>query len=135
MRLLVVISIALVWCLGLIQPGIWTHSFNLHKMYEQCSHEDPDIDPLDFVVEHLLNLEDILDYIEGEDDGYEEGEIPHQPYQHTQLSTHSFVALPKTVIGIAISSPALNLITHSTFKNDFYHYNFHADIFRPPAIG
>lgn len=124
----------LVMGLGLVQPGIWSHSFDLQKMYAQCAHEDPDIDPLDFVVEHLLNLEDILAFVEGEEES-EPGELPHQPYQAIQSAAGFFVALPKTA---SVFPPTVievsDVITYPPARGGFYYCDYNADVFRPPIV-
>lgn len=67
----------------LLPLGDFASMRHLPQMYEQCKAEDPDINPADFVFEHLLNLEDIIDRFENEDRS-EEQERPHQPLQHVQ---------------------------------------------------
>lgn len=135
MRLLTTISIFIVWSLGLIQPDVWSHSFDLHKMYEQCSYEDPDINPLDFVLEHLLNLEDVFEHIEGESSEFEDGELPHQPYQVTQSATTFFVAIPQQHIEMALPfNEQSEAITYPIKGTGFYCCDFNSGIFRPPIV-
>ncbi len=132
MQRLIIIPILFIWILGLIQPGVWSNSFDLHKMYERCSKEDPDITPLDFVFEHLLNLEEVEHFFEGEEEE-EEGELPHQPFQIMQSPSQFVVALPK-ILQIELQ-PFIELAGNSVYpinKGNFYHYNYNTDIFRPP---
>lgn len=130
MQRLIIIPILFIWTLGLIQPCVWSNSFDLHKMYERCSQEDPDITPLDFVFEHLLNLEEVEHFFEGEE---EEGELPHQPFQITQSPSQFVVALPKTLqIDLPVFIELASSTNYPINKNNFYHYNYNSDIFRPP---
>src|ERR1043165_7509122 len=68
----------------------------LHDMYRHCAAEDPDINAMDFVVEHLMNIPDVFDYFESDQDN-EENERPHQPFQQAASSFQVLVALDKPI--------------------------------------
>lgn len=119
--------------LGLTQPSGRMQHFNLHEMYAQCSIEDHDITPLDFVFEHLLNLESIVNLFEGEHE-YHMGDHPHEPMQSAQSGVHIQLALPNH-IHFEVHKPHRlypETITHSVRQATFYAHSFFADIFRPP---
>lgn len=103
-------------------------------MYAHCSDEDPDITPLDFVFEHLLNLEDVMHYFEDEDED-EEGERPHEPFQITQSSSTYVVVFPKKIeLRLTPELVLADKIDYPINRDNFYYYNFNTDIFRPPIV-
>jgi hypothetical protein len=70
---------------------------HLFEMYQHCAQEDPDLTPLDFVVEHLMNIPDFLD-------AHELNEPHDQPHK-------SFVTLNVYQVAIMQANawmPALN---------------------------
>jgi hypothetical protein len=119
--------------LGLTQPGGIMQYHDLQKMYHHCSLEDHDITPLDFVFEHLLNLESIVNLIESEH------ELPE-----TDQSHETFEAAPSAILVLAtppgpsqfdISKSHVLFFaatTHFSNRNDFYKSQFFFCIFRPP---
>ncbi len=134
MRVVIVIFIFFVQSLGVVQPGIYSPSLDLHKMYVQCSEEDPDITPADFVFEHLLNLEDAMEYFEN-DEEHEEGERPHQPLQITHNASLLVTAFPKTIeLDLPQYLEVVNETSYPANRGNIYYYNFNKDIFRPPII-
>lgn len=119
--------------LGLTQPSGRMQHFNLSEMYAQCSIEDHDITPLDFIFEHLLNLESIVNLFEGEHE-YHMGDHPHEPMQSAQSSAPIQLALPNHIdFEVSKVHPLYpEEITHTMRRDAFYIHSFHADIFRPP---
>ena len=137
MRKIAVTALLFLLALGnLSQPTGYMQSLNLWEMYAQCSGEDPDITPADFVFEHLLNLEDFMHFLEGEDDDAEKGERPHEPY-HLAVTTIQFVAsIPKPIVAdIPFYKEFLTeKINYPLPGENFYHCHFCADIFHPPIV-
>ncbi|MBL7712299.1 MAG: hypothetical protein JNL13_07550 [Chitinophagaceae bacterium] len=119
--------------LGLTQPSGRMQHFDLYSMYAQCSNEDHDITPLDFVFEHLLNLESIVNLFEGEHE-YHMGDHPHEPMQSAQSSVQVQLALPNHIDFEVHASQAVypESITHTMRYDAFYVHSFYADVFRPP---
>jgi hypothetical protein len=113
----------------LLQPMGNHASMNFREMYQQCSIEDHDITPLDFVFEHLLNFEGIINYFEGEE------EEEHQPFQTIELSTQIAVTIPKPVC-INFSQPLYfaDKAIYPVHSTGFYSSNYYADIFHPPIV-
>ncbi|MBS1586094.1 MAG: hypothetical protein JSS82_11190 [Bacteroidetes bacterium] len=116
----------------LFPMGDFSAMQDLSKMYEQCKAEDPDIDAADFVFEHLLNLESVLDHFD-KDDATEKNERPHQPFQ-----THA------THIVIVISKPIQLIHKQPFFLIEEIKHNLHQDrqvpnaylseVFHPPIV-
>lgn len=128
----IVIGLIAILTLGLLQPVLYMQPVNLYEVYQQCSHEDPDINPVDFVFEHLLNLEEFVSCFEHEDPN-EENELPHQPIQIVHNAAQTFVAIPKRLEVRVQPRVELNAeIDHPLNKESLYFYNYHTDIFRPP---
>lgn len=127
-----VILIMVILCLGLTQPGGYMQYCNLEEQYEQCSREDHDITPLDFVFEHLLNLESIVNLIEGEHE-YAGTDEPHMPFQTPESSPSVFLALPATYPDAI--TPFLfphEGVNYPIAGNNCFLSGFCADILRPP---
>jgi hypothetical protein len=133
MQKIVVVLITLFLGIGLTQPGGYMQFCNMEEQYEQCSREDHDITPLDFVFEHLLNLESIVNLLEGEHE-YVGDDQPHLPFQNLEVAPSVFLALPVShnfyLKNNVLFEPAG--VTYSQPPNDKRLSNFFADIFRPP---
>lgn len=127
MRLLASILLVVKSIMFLVQPLGNTSSFDLREMYEQCSHEDADITPLDFVFEHLLNFELIIHYFEGEK------EEEHQPLHSAGALIDISVVLPQAV-SFAMHQHVVyyNSKTFVITDTNFHSSSFFADILRPP---
>lgn len=99
-------------------------------MYHQCSLEDHDITPLDFVFEHMLNLEHIINFFEGEQ------EQEHHPYQSVQSNGQPLVvAMP-----VYMYTPVLRRQVfadppvYPSAATSFYRSLFLGSVFRPPLV-
>ncbi len=92
-------AILLYYVLGtiLFPLGDLSYAREIPDMYRQCALEDPDLNALDFIFEHLANISD--------DHDSDSHEKPHQPnYQHTPVQAF---ALFTTKIGIPATSTIL----------------------------
>ncbi|RYE26536.1 MAG: hypothetical protein EOP51_00270 [Sphingobacteriales bacterium] len=135
MQRLVVIIMVLFLTVGLTQPSGVLQPFNLQERYQHCSVEDHDITPLDFVFEHLLNLESIVNFIEGEHE-YTAGDHAHAPFQASGNSIQIALAMPVDIqhsVAPHCSFPAS--ITYSLGKDEGYASRDGSSIFRPPVLG
>jgi hypothetical protein len=113
----------------LLQPMGNPASMNFREMYQQCSIEDHDITPLDFVFEHLLNFECVINYFEGEN------EEEHQPFQTIESSTPIAVTIPKPVcINFSQQSYCPDRAIYAVHNTGFRSSDFNADIFHPPIV-
>jgi hypothetical protein len=116
--------------LGTLMHPYSLSSVNIHEMYQQCSQEDHDITPLDFVFEHLLNLEHIINFFEGEN------EQEHQPYQSAQPSAHQLVMAMPIYLGAPVLQHRLYAIppVYPCAATSFYRSLFLGSVFRPPLV-
>lgn len=113
----------------LLQPLGNPASMNFRDMYQQCRIEDHDITPLDFVFEHLLNFECVINYFEGEN------EEEHQPSQTIELSTPIAVTIPKSVsINFSQQSYCPVRAIYVVHNTGFRSSNFNTEIFHPPIV-
>ncbi|MES2477982.1 MAG: hypothetical protein V4561_02775 [Bacteroidota bacterium] len=122
---------------GLTQPSGYIQYFNLHEKYAQCSLEDHDLNPLDFIFEHLLNLETIINFIEGEHE-YEAGDHPHEPFQTAAQSISLVLITPPNSIQIDLNKCQYFFseeVKYAFSNKGFYLSNFQDNIFRPPIFG
>jgi hypothetical protein len=101
---------------------------DLSDMYAQCQHEDPDLDIYDFVIEHLLNINDIR----GEEHDIHEHELPHQPLLSHGISPLIMnVVQPVTIVMcnnvIYLSKKVYSMPHETTMLSDY-----NGNIFHPP---
>lgn len=133
MQKAVVIIMMMFLCLGLTQPGGFMQYHDLSEMYSQCSMEDHDITPIDFVFEHLFNLESIVNILEGEHE-YQMDDQAHQPFLAAQSMPLVLSAPPCSfqfdVCNKAFLSTEKRLYPISNANT--YLSRFYANIFRPP---
>jgi len=124
----VVVSLFLVYySIGtlLFPMGDLSYLRDLPQMYRHCATEDPDINLCDFVVEHLMNIQD-------HDEQEREHDKPHQPvYSHSPVQlmatcSQQLIWLRQTTEShyMRVGYP---ITQHSDF-NDAYL----ANVFRPP---
>jgi hypothetical protein len=106
--------------------GNLTMMQNIPEMYSHCkSTEDKDMGPLDFITDHLLNIDALFD---NHDKGDEQK--PHKPIQ---LETHCqpFVFVISTII-LSIEPFYPSLIKHNFQYENYYKLGFLSEVFRPP---
>lgn len=105
-------------------------NLNLRDAYTQCSKEDPDLTPLDFVFGHLLNLEYLMQAIEGEQ------EEEHQPLALSQTPTATPVVLPAAPVA-SVNSPwasAFHQRVYNLCPSAACCMGVHGRVFRPPVV-
>lgn len=116
----------------LLPGGDFSYMRSLPQMYQHCKAEDDDLDVKDFVVEHLLNLEDVLQFFEAGSEK-EKNDKPHQPYQHV-ASMQSPVIVAR-VFNFAIKATSYTGMVKQTYpiRNEpELPSAFLSQIFRPP---
>lgn len=131
MQKAVVILIIFLLGLGVTQPSGILQPFDIRERYEHCSHEDHDITPLDFIFEHLLNLESIVNIIEGEHE-YHPGDEPHEPFQLMQSASEITIGMPGIPIEIHMVYHTERAIQYPIHNRDLTLSHFCSDILRPP---
>ena len=105
---------------------------DLPKMYEHCkSTEDKDMTVIDFVTDHLVNIDSIFD---NHDNGDEQK--PHKTVDFTVHHTvcQMFQEIKTIEFKNNIQFVAHNQIKISNYKNSLYSFNIMASIFRPPIV-
>jgi hypothetical protein len=111
----------------LLPTGSFSSLNSLPDMYHRCkATEDKDLTPLDFITDHLINIDGLFD---SHDQGDEQK--PHTPsVVHYQVS-------------IIFTSPAPSFTLQEMVASDdkpFTHWrslplsDYHAEIFRPPLL-
>jgi len=101
---------------------------DLPKMYRHCkSTEQTDMSPLDFITDHLLNIDGVFDKHENGDE-----QKPHSPFTyHHQLSQNIFIVQHCLT---SISEPTTSNSELSTFTEQFYLFDYVSEILRPPIV-
>lgn len=99
----------------------------LPEMYSHCkTTEDKDMDLMDFVTDHLMNIDGMFDKHEAGDD-----QRPHKPLDHSTGAQLVFVPLAFACEFNAISEPSSHILYFTESK---YHFDFAGDVFRPPIV-
>lgn len=105
---------------------------SLSDMYTNCRTEDPDITPLDFVFEHLLNLGSIIESFEHHDKNNEK-EIPHQPY-HFHINSFQVVCNITQPQVIDFNKEGIAITDFAIHNEDFIPSGYSNNVFRPPIV-
>lgn len=112
--------------------GDFSKMGKLADMYTHCKTEDPDITPVDFVFEHLLNLESLIHSFEKQDN--KEKEFPHHPVRVNTNVNHVVLNITHFSFFENNSVNEDNEPHSSTTKNPFIPTGYSTTIFRPPII-
>ena len=105
---------------------------DLPKMYEHCkATEDKDMTVIDFVTDHLVNIDSIFD---NHDNGDEQK--PHKTDDFTVHHTVCQIFQEIKTIEFKNNNQFVgsNQIKISNYKNSLYSFNIMASIFRPPIV-
>lgn len=104
---------------------------DIPKMYNSCKeHEHQDMTPLDFITDHLINIDGIFDeHINGD------AQKPHKHFhfKHSNallLFMHEIKTFEFKPSTIKIESE----IVISNYKKSIYSFNHSFSIFRPPIL-
>lgn len=101
---------------------------DIPEMYRHCkATEDKDMNAMDFVTDHLLNIDGIFDKHENGDE-----QKPHQtpPSQHQGQTTLSFVSFFTFTI-TKYFQPEIKPVIQAVH---FLPYDYITKIFRPPIV-
>ncbi|MBS1771352.1 MAG: hypothetical protein JST82_00740 [Bacteroidetes bacterium] len=134
MQKIAIILFLSIYSMGTLLCPLGDFSFlaNLSGMYDLCKEEDHDIDAVDFVFEHLLNLEDVSEQFEEHDSN----EKPHQPFQFSHTISQVVITIGKP-LQIEFQKPCPAPCTKTSFPllNDhFLQNNFLSQVFHPPIV-
>lgn len=112
-----------------INPLGCTSPLNLHDMYEQCSREDNDITPLDFVFEHLLNFESVIQYFEGET------EDEHESHKSLESIIEVTIIIPEPLhFHFYPKRRYFDIKEYPVLDTKFHPSSFFPEILRPPIV-
>lgn len=105
---------------------------DLQKMYEHCkATEDIDMTPMDFITDHLINIDRVFDKHQNGDE-----QKPHKPFEfsiHYPISQfiQEFRYFDFKNHKTFVTSYQIKI---SYYKNTLYSYNVISSIFRPPIF-
>jgi hypothetical protein len=120
------------WTLGmfLLPKGDFSALKDLHEQFKHCKEtEDKDMTVVDFITDHLINIDGIFDKHNKGDE-----QKPHTPSNFAQHNFLIAIAFPETF------TVSLKPITYNTkvvygySKDDNYTFNFNTSVFHPPLI-
>ncbi|MBL7719094.1 MAG: hypothetical protein JNL72_09700 [Flavipsychrobacter sp.] len=131
MRNAIIILVIFLLGIGLTQPTGILQPIDFKAKYEQCSHEDHDITVLDFVFEHLLNLEAIVNIIEGEHE-YDFGDYPHAPFETIKNVQETIATVPSFIFFELSELCFCETTIKYPYPTSDYLSSFYTDILRPP---
>ena len=112
----------------LLPQGDFSTLTQLPSMYHHCQRtEDPDLDLLDFITDHLFNLDEV--FSEEEEAG--EHELPHNPVPfHTTTAPDIFcITVPIIIILPEEKRVMQNL---AAYQSPYFSRLSRPDIFQPP---
>jgi len=102
----------------------------LPEMYQHCkATEDSDMTPLDFVTDHLINVDGIFDNHDNGDD-----QKPHQPFHYQNLTLQLFTpivpefSIPNKTL-VFTDKKSIIASTDVNFTSDYT-----SEKFRPPIV-
>jgi hypothetical protein len=112
----------------LLPQGDFTALTQLPQMYQHCkTTEDPDMDILDFVTEHLLNLDNIFIDTEDADDH----ELPHNPIPFHTTAASTFYFIQEQEIIFFETAPTI-VFNQSLYHSPYFSRLSTHKIFQPP---
>lgn len=130
MKRFAILAILLYYVLGtlLLPEGNFAALPALPDMYAHCKqHEDKDMNWMDFIKDHLVNIDCIFDPHEDGDD-----QKPHQPYDFSNQNSIQLFVFKTFESEVAhFSGIILTKVFHWV---DFKRQEFHPGIFKPPKF-
>lgn len=133
MRKSIVILLLAVYSIGtlFLPMGDFAYIHYLPEMYQQCAGEDPDMDAVDFVFEHLLNLPEIDASKESPDDR----EKPHQPFHQSHSVSQIVVTVSKPLIfEFKPTITSHEKITYLLMNDCDLSTSYLSEVFHPPIV-
>lgn len=103
-------------------------------MYHHCkATEDHDLDVVEFWVEHVSGIGQIMEGIEHENEPEEDGDKPHSPISFTPSVTFVYLV---TSYFISVSTPKIVALSidFPLYKKALYALSFNTSVFRPPIV-
>jgi hypothetical protein len=111
-----------------LPQGDFSAIADLPKMYQHCkATEDKDMTPLDFITDHLINIDGIFDKHDNGDE-----QKPHSPIQlHHTLAQIVFVTQQ---FKISFNKPLPHKTDFQIYTYGVYFSDFNPFVFRPPIV-
>jgi hypothetical protein len=101
---------------------------DLPEMYRHCKvTEDKDMTPLDFLTDHLINIDGLFDKHDNGDQ-----QKPHAPFHFHHLQVQNYFTLHELRTTKTNISFVQNIIP--IYRENSYRTNFHSQVFRPPIV-
>lgn len=99
---------------------------DLPRMYQHCkTTEDKDMTPLDFITDHLINIDGLFDKHNNGDE-----QKPHSPVPfHHSISQTIFINKLQAVLP---TNANFNKNENTIYIDKLYFFNFTSFLFRPP---
>lgn len=105
---------------------------DIPKMYSNCKeYEHHDMTPLDFITDHLINIDGLFDKHDNGDE-----QKPHKDIQFTFSSLPVILFIPEINV-FTFKSTTIQIessIVTSNYKKSIYSFNHTLSIFRPPIF-
>lgn len=130
MKKLVSISVLSYYFLGtiLLPLGDFSVLTELPQMYDHCkSSEDLDMTPIDFITDHLLNIDGAFDKHDNGDK-----QKPHTPIQFHLTNIQCNIVIQH--IKIQAINAVVQRIELGFYHNIMYSNDYFSDIFHPPIF-
>ena len=97
-------------------------------MYEHCkATEDKDMTPLDFLTDHLINIDGLYDKHEKGDE-----QKPHSPVQFHHI--HGQTNFVTQQFKLSFTKPIVFRCNFSIYTDKFYFSDYSPFVFRPPIV-
>ncbi|MEO6166757.1 MAG: hypothetical protein ABIO46_00295 [Chitinophagales bacterium] len=101
---------------------------DLPKMYQHCkAKEDKDMTPLDFLTDHLINIDGLFDKHENGDD-----QKPHSPIQFHHI--HGQTNFVTQQFKVSFEKPLAFKSNFPIYTDPFYLSDYFFFVFRPPIV-
>lgn len=105
---------------------------NLPKIYEHCkTTEDKDMTPMDFITDHLINIDGIFDKHQNGDEQKPHKSLEYNIHHSTFVFIQEFKYFEFKNSKEFVSPDQIKI---SNYKNTLYSYNAVFSIFRPPIV-
>ncbi len=102
---------------------------DLPEMYQHCkATEDKDMTPLDFLTDHLINIDGLFDKHKNGDE-----QKPHAPIQYRHISQLVVFQLP-TIISLKTANISFVEQSHLYHSDNFVKSDYITKVFRPPIV-
>ncbi|MCB0526296.1 MAG: hypothetical protein H6576_13200 [Lewinellaceae bacterium] len=103
---------------------------DLPAMYVHCKEsEHHDMNPIDFITDHLINVDGFFD-----EHGHDDDQKPHHPYPLHHLPTQTLL-FALNIVEISFTKTELfEKYIQPGYNNEFYVSNYLDSIFKPPRL-